>query len=191
MTTTFIRPNRLGMLAIAFLAAAAVLATTAVTSVRAGVPPPACAILISSVSSPVPAETAVIIVDEPVQVTGTGFTPNATLDITVVFNGVPQATFPQATDGSGNFLLTGSLTQAQIGAWTLTAADGQLCNDTVSFTVVAAAVATPTPEALPNAAMIPAPASTGGGAGLAFAVLGSALIGLALVTLRTRKVTER
>jgi hypothetical protein len=39
--------------------------------------------------------------------------------------------------------------------------------------------------------MIPAPASTGGGAGLAFAVLGSALIGLALVTLRTRKVTER
>jgi hypothetical protein len=192
MTTAQIRPRSLPLIAAAFLAASALLLAATATSVRGGVPPPTCAILISSTSSPVPAETATIIALEDVQVDGTGFTPNATLDITVVLNGVPQATFPQATDGSGNFTLTGTLMEDQVGNWTLTAADGQVCSDTVTFTVMLAAVATPTPEGLPDAAMIPAPASTGGGAGLAFfAILGSALIGLTLVTLRTRRVTQR
>jgi hypothetical protein len=189
MTTAQIRPRPLHLIAAAFLAASALLLATTMTSVRAGVPP-TCSILISSVSSPVPAESATIIALEAVQVDGTGFTPNATLDITVVLDGVPQATFPQLTDGSGNFTLTGTLMEEQVGNWTLTAADGQVCSDTVSFTVVLAAVATP--EGLPDAAMIPAPASTGGGAGLAFfAILGSALIGLALVSIRTRRVTQR
>jgi hypothetical protein len=39
--------------------------------------------------------------------------------------------------------------------------------------------------------MIPAPASTGGGAGLAFAFLGTALICLSLVALRAQKATSR
>lgn len=188
MTTIFVRPNRLAILAVAFAAAAAVLATTAVTSVRAGAPAPPCSILISSDSSPVPAVSATIIAGEAVQVDGTGFTPNTELAITVVLNGVPQATFPQMTDGTGAFILTGSLTEDQVGDWVLTVVDGTVCSDSVTFTVVLPAVATPTPEALPDAAMIPAAGSTGGGAAMALAILGSALIGLTLLTSRARRV---
>ncbi len=191
MTTHVVRPASVTILAAGFLAATALLLATSAMSVRAGTPV-ACSILISSTSSPVPAETATIIALEDVQVDGTGFTPDTELAITVVFNGVPQATFPQMTDGSGNFVLQGQLLEEQVGAWTLTAADGQICSDTVTFTVVLAAVATPapTPAGLPDAAMIPASTSTGGGAALAFALLGLASIGLAAAmrwSMRTRR----
>jgi hypothetical protein len=152
-------------LAAALLAAAATVIGTA--SVRAGIPPGPCSILISSESSPVPAETATIIAGEAVQVAGTGFSPNVTLDITVVFNGVPQATFPQATDGSGNFLLTGSLTEEQVGSWTLTAAELNVCSDVVAFEVVLP----PPPEELPNAAMEPIQPAPASGPATVFSLL--------------------
>ncbi len=189
MTTFLIRPRLLPVVLIAtFLAAALTLAAAAAPSVRAG-QPVACSILISSTSSPVPAESATVIVGEAAQVNGTGFTPNATLDITVVLNGVPQATFPQTTDGAGSFILQGSFDPSQVGNWTLTAADSDVCSDTVTITVVAAAVATPTPEALPNAAMIPAGPASSGGTTLAVAILGAALLALAVASLRTRRLT--
>jgi hypothetical protein len=164
------RPSALPVLAAALLLAlASVLAVSlaAPTDVRAGIPPGPCSILISSESSPVPAETATIIAGEAVQVAGTGFSPNVTLDITVVFNGVPQATFPQATDGSGNFLLTGSLTEEQVGSWTLTAAELNVCSDVVAFEVVLP----PPPDDLPDAAMEPIPPAPASGPATAFALL--------------------
>ncbi len=183
MNASVVRPRVLPILvAAAFLGTASVLVASAV--VRAGVPPPTCSILISSTSSPVPAETAVIIADEAVQVDGTGFTPNVTLDITVVLDGVPQATFPQGTDGSGNFILTGSLTPAQVGSWTLTAADGQVCSDVVSFTVILAPP--PTPEGLPDAAMAPSQ-PTSGGTGLAVTAFLIGLVALVAVAVRSRR----
>jgi hypothetical protein len=182
MVATTARPRVLPIFVVAaFLAVASVLVASAV--VRAGAPPPACSILISSVSSPVPAESATIIVGEQAQVSGTGFTPNVTLDITVVKDGIPQATFPQGTDGSGNFILTGSFTADQVGSWTLTAVDGQVCSDVVAITVV---MPTPTPEALPDAAMAPNQPPSGG-LGLPMAAFLVGLVGLTAVSVRSRR----
>jgi hypothetical protein len=173
------------MLAAALLAAASVLALSlaAPAGVRAGIPP-ACSILISSASSPVPAETATIIVDEPVQVAGTGFLPDTELAITVNFNGVDQATFPQMTDGSGNFLLTGSLTEDQVGDWILTAAEpDQGCSDFVTFAVVMPAES---PEGLPDAAMAVEDRWDGGSA-FAIGLFIVAVVALAIASARSRR----
>jgi hypothetical protein len=153
----------------ALLAAASVLAVSSV--VRAGIPPPTCSVLVSSTSSPVPAETLVAYVGETGTVTGSGFTPDTEVTVDITVNGTPFQTFPFMTDGSGGFTFGGPIPPEQIGTLVLTVTEGQVCSDSITATILAAP--TPTPEGLPNAAMAPP-----SGEGDLPAALGVLLIGL-------------
>jgi hypothetical protein len=180
------------LVAAAFLAAAvaALSATTAVTSVRAGIA--VCSMLVSSESSPVPAETATAFVGEQGMITGTGFLPNTDLEAEVTVDGVSMGLFTIPTDASGGFVLSGTIAPEQQGVLVLTASepdDG--CSDSVTVTVLAAPVATPTPEALPDAAMPPVKPAPGGPAVFAGLLLYAALATLTAVTLRSRRATTR
>jgi hypothetical protein len=179
------RPALAKLVAAAFLAAAiaALSATAALTSVHAGVVP-ACSVLVSSTNNPVPAESATIMVGEQGMITGSGFTPDTELAINVTLDGVDQGTFPQMTDGSGGFTLTGTLMQEQIGVLVLTATDGQVCSDFVTINVVTAPA--PTPEDLPDAAMPPLGPAPDGPAVFGGLILYAAVAALAAVTLRSR-----
>jgi hypothetical protein len=133
------------------LALASVLAVS--FGVRAGVPPPTCSVLVSSDSNPVPAETATVYVGETGTITGSGFTPDTEIEISITVNGVPQVTFPQMTDGSGGFTFGGPVMPEQVGTLVLTATEGQVCSDSVTVTILAAPSSSA--SGLPNAAMEP------------------------------------
>ena len=185
------RPGLTSLVAAVFLAAAlaALLATTAVTSVRAGVIP-ACSVLVSTPSTPVPSESATIHVGEQGVITGSGFTPDTELTVNVTLDGVDQGTFGQMTDGTGAFTITGTVAVEQIGVLVLTATDGQVCSDFVTITVLAA-VASPTPGALPDAAMAPSDRSTDGGVALLWAfLLAVAIAWSAVLEVRYRRRTR-
>ncbi len=173
--------------AAAFLAAAlaALSATAAVTSVRAGLP--TCSMLVSSESSPVPAETATAYVGEEGMITGTGFTPNTDLEAEVTVNGVSMGVFTIPTDAAGGFVLSGPVAPEQLGVLVLSAGEPKGCSDSVTVTVLAAPVP-PTPEALPDAAMAPITPAPGGPAVFAGLLLYAALAALTAVTLRSRRV---
>lgn len=180
------RPALARLVAAAFLVAAiaALSATAALTSVRAGVVP-VCSLLVSSTNNPVPAESATIMVGEQGTITGSGFTPDTELVVNVTLDGVDVGTFAQMTDGSGGFTLSGTLMQDQIGVLVLTATEDQVCSDFVTVTVVAAAV--PSAEPLPDAAMLPVRQAPEGPAVFAGLVLYGAVAALAAVTLRNRR----
>lgn len=181
-----VRPRITPIVVAAFLAAAAaVLASSAV--VRAGVPV-TCSVVVSSTNNPVPAESATIMVGEQGTITGSGFTPDTELEVTVTVDGSPGGMFPQMTDGSGNFVLTGTLMEEQIGVIVLSFSepdDG--CSDAVTVTVVAAAGGSP--EGLPDAAMEPiTPAPASGGSALVWAALLALALGWsAVLELRFRR----
>ncbi len=155
------------LIAVAFLAAAAaVLVSSAV--VRAGTPV-TCSLLVSSTSSPVPAETATAFVGEQGMITGSGFSPDTELEGEVTVDGVSSGPFPIMTDGTGGFVLSGTIAPEQEGVLVFTATEPDGCSDSVTVTVLAAPV---TPGGLPDAAMEPiTPTPSGGGAALAWAVL--------------------
>jgi hypothetical protein len=169
------------------LAAAALLATAlmfvASATVRAGTP--TCSLLVTTDSSPVPAETATVFVGENGAVTGSGFTPDSEITITIAVNAALYATFPQMTDGSGGFTFGGPVQPDQVGTLVVTATDGQVCSDSVTVTVLAAPV--PSASGLPNAAMLPAGTPMSGASALALAVLGVALVALVAVSIRSRR----
>jgi hypothetical protein len=112
---TLERPRALLLLAAAMLAAASVLVLS--NAARAGQPPPTCSILVSSTLSPTPAETATVYVGEIGTVTGTGFTPDTEVTVTITVDGNPFATFPQMTDGSGGFTFGGEVRRRRSGSW--------------------------------------------------------------------------
>lgn len=158
--TAAARPRIAPIVMVAFLAVAvAVLVSSA--AVRAGIPV-TCSVLVSSTSNPVPAESATIMVGEQGTITGSGFSPDTELEVSLSLDGVPQGTFPQMTDGSGTFVLSGTLMEEQIGVLVLVFSEPDGCSDSVTVTVVAAPAESP--EGLPDAAMepiTPAPASAG------------------------------
>lgn len=185
MTTSLVRPRVLAVLvAASFLATASVLVTAAI--VRAGVPV-TCSLLVSSTSSPVPAETATVFVGEQGQITGSGFSPNTQLEAEVTVNGVSMGLFALMTDGSGGFVLSGTIEPGQEGTLVFTATEPDVCSDSVTVTVLAAPP--PSTEGLPDAAMDPlAPASTGSRAEQAFAVLlAGAIAWSAVLEIRYRR----
>jgi hypothetical protein len=166
--TTAVRPRIAPIIVAAFLAAAAAVLFSS-TAVRAGIPV-ACSVLVSSTNNPVPAESATIMVGEQGTITGSGFSPDTELEVSVTLDGVDQGMFPQMTDGSGNFVLSGTLMQEQIGTLVLVFSEPNVCSDTITVTVVAAPAASP--EGLPDAAMEPiTPAPATGGSDLVLVVL--------------------
>ena len=185
--TTAVRPRIAPIVVAAFLAAAAaVLASSAV--VRAGVQV-TCSVLVSSTNNPVPAESATVMVGEQGTITGSGFSPDTELEVTVTVDGSPGGMFPQMTDSSGNFVLTGTLMEEQIGVIVLTFSEPKGCSDTVTVTVVAAAAS---PEGLPDAAMEPiTPAPASGGLAVVWAALLALTLGWsAVLELRFRQRTR-
>jgi hypothetical protein len=150
------------------------------------VPPPTCSVLVSSDSNPVPAETATVYVGETGTITGSGFTPDTEIEITITVNGVLQVQFPQMTDGSGGFTFGGPVQPEQVGTLVLTATEGQVCSDSVTVTVLAAATPSPSASGLPNAAMEP-PAPRTTSPVIAFLAVALFLsVGLAFGTTRRR-----
>ncbi|RPH34770.1 MAG: hypothetical protein EHM90_05525 [Chloroflexi bacterium] len=185
--TTAVRPRIAPIIAAAFLAAAAaILASSA--AVRAGTPV-TCSVLVSSTNNPVPAESATIMVGEQGSITGSGFSPDTELEVSLTMDGVPQGMFPQMTDGSGNFVLSGTLMEEQIGVLVLTFNEPNVCSDTVTVTVVAAPAAST--EGLPDAAMEPfTPAPASGGSSLVWAALLAVALGWsAVLEVRFRRRT--
>jgi hypothetical protein len=167
----------------AFLAATLVLVATA--GVRAGTP--TCSLLVSSDTNPVPAETITVVVGENGTVTGSGFTPDTEIVIDITVNAAPYATFPQMTDGTGGFTFGGPVQPDQVGTLVVTATDGQICSDSVTVTVLAAPLPSPSASGLPNSAMSPTGAPMSGASALALAGLGVALVALAAVSIRSRR----
>ena len=168
------------ILAVAAAAASSVLAST---SVHAGVP--ACSVLASSASSPVPAASTTAFFGENVTVSGTGFAPSGLIDVLGSFNGdVPGPIASGTADGAGNF--TFSSTSFAIGTWEVIFNESDGCLDSATV-VVSAAAPPPTPVStnLPNAAMgEPAPS------GRAAVMIGLAvvlLIGVAAMGARSRR----
>ncbi len=122
-------------------------------------------------------------------ITGSGFTPNTDLEAEVTVNGVSMGVLTIPTDATGGFVLSGTIAPEQLGQLVLSAGEPKGCSDSVTVTVLAAPVATPTPEALPDAAMLPITPAPGGLAVFAGLLLYAALAGLTAVTLRSRRVT--
>lgn len=182
------RPRVAPVVAAAFLVAAAALLISN-AAVRAGIPV-ACSVLVSSTSNPVPAEAATIMVGEQGTITGSGFSPDTELEVSLSMDGAPQGTFPQMTDGSGNFVLSGTLMEEQIGVLVLVFSEPDGCSDSVTVTVVAAP--SESPELLPDAAMEPiAPAPASGGSPLVWvALLALALGWSAVLEVRFRRRTR-
>lgn len=182
-------PPRIAMvIAAAFLAAAAALLVSG-AAVRAGIPV-TCSVLVSSTNNPVPAESATIMVGEQGTITGSGFSPDTELEVSVTLDGADQGMFPQMTDGSGNFVLSGTLMEEQIGVLVLIFNEPDVCSDTITVTVVAAPAASP--EGLPDAAMEPiTPAPASGGSDLVWvALLAFALGWSTVLEVRYRRRTR-
>lgn len=182
------RPRIALVVAAAFLAAAAALLVSS-AAVRAGIPV-TCSVVVSSTNNPVPAESATIMVGEQGTITGSGFSPDTELEVSLSMDGVPQGTFPQMTDGSGNFVLSGTLMEEQIGVLVLVFSEPDGCSDSVTVTVVAAPAESP--EGLPDAAMEPiTPAPASGGSPLVWvALLALALGWSAVLEVRFRRRTR-
>jgi hypothetical protein len=90
------------------------------------------------------------------------------------------------TDASGGFTFGGPVQPDQVGTLVVTATDGQICSDSVTVTVLAAPLPSPSASGLPNSAMSPG-APMSGASALALAVLGVALVALAAVSIRSRR----
>lgn len=178
--TTAARPRIASIVVAAFLAAAAAVLVSS-AAVRAGIPV-TCSVLVSSTGNPVPAESATIMVGEQATITGSGFSPDTELEVSATLDGVDQGVFSQMTDGSGNFVLSGTLEEDLVGVLVLVFSEPKGCSDTLTVTVVAAPATSP--EGLPDTAMepiTPAPVPASGASDLVLVALLALALGWSTV----------
>lgn len=108
----------------------------------------------------------------------TGATPNTAVSVLGSGPGGPLAGQLGATDSSGNFSKSGTVTAAEIGNWSETWMVGSATAGSVAFSVVAAPAGAPSPS---PAGAAPAPAPAAGFSLSSVPTWGWALAGLGLV----------
>lgn len=96
-------------------------------------------------------------VDDAVTITGSGFPPNAAIDVTLTLEGGEPVALTPYTDAAGTFTVQFTADTGDVGRTTVTASAGS-CSAQATFTVAAPLV--PSPSATPSPGAISAPSAT-------------------------------